>query len=71
MHHRAHGRAHTKEVHELRDGKVITGVAVLVEWGRSHDEAEAAPVTEALAIDVWLWGEITADVGSPSCCIGV
>ena len=42
-----------------------------MEWGRSHDEAEAAPVTEALAIDVWLWGEITADVGSPSCGIGL
>ena len=60
-----------KEVHELRDGKVTTGEAVLVEWGRSHDEAVAAPVTEALGIDVWLWVEITADVGSPSCCIGL
>ena len=47
------------------------GEAVLVEWGRSHDEAAAAPVTEAWAIDVWLWVEITADVGPPSCCIGL
>ena len=40
-------RAASESGHERPDGKVTTGEAVLVEWGRSHDEAVAAPVTEA------------------------